>query len=170
VVCDSELKQVCELACLAVHALGIRNGIADVEIKLTAAGPRVIEVNGRLGGWVDDLAVRSGTSTPVEIAVTSALGREVAPPALDVDGPIAFHYLVVPPMGANSVSEIRSISGLRALPMVERVSVLTEVGASLDWRIGARGNIAAVLGRCDTHEQLAATVTAVEQVDWIGYD
>lgn len=170
VVADHEVKEVAELACQAVHALGIRTGIADVEIKLTPAGPQVIEVNGRLGGWVDDLAVRSNTSNPVDIAIRSALGRPV--PSLDLgsDGPIAYHYLVVPPLGASRVRAIRGISGLRAVPSVQWVSVLTDVGSSVDWRIGARSNAAAVLGAVDTHEQLADVVDRIERVDWIEYD
>ncbi|MFC1410263.1 acetyl-CoA carboxylase biotin carboxylase subunit family protein [Streptacidiphilus sp. N1-12] len=166
---ETGLKEVQELACRAVKALNIRTGLADVEIKLTAAGPRVIEVNGRLGGWVDDLAVRSHTAAPVDLAVRSALGREVGPPT-GGDGPIAFHYLVVPPIGATRVRRIGDSAPLTRLAHVDRVAVLAEPGASADWRIGAPASVAAVLGTAEDHGQLAETVAAIERTDWIDYE
>lgn len=38
-------------AAACVRALGFRRGAFNVEVKRTASGPRVIEVNGRLGGY-----------------------------------------------------------------------------------------------------------------------
>ncbi|MER0446718.1 ATP-grasp domain-containing protein [Streptomyces sp. Edi4] len=169
VVPEDEERAVRDLACRAVRALNI-HGVADVEIKLTAQGPRVIEVNGRLGAWVDDLAVRSGTSDPAYVAVAAALGRPYETPEIKKDGPIAFHYLIVPPVGARTVKSIRNVSALRRLANVERVTVLTEPGAAADWRIGARGNTAAVIGSAANHLELAATVAAIENVDWITYE
>ncbi|MBB1253070.1 ATP-grasp domain-containing protein [Streptomyces sp. OF3] len=169
VVGEEDERAVRELACRAVRALNI-HGVADVEIKLTDRGPRVIEVNGRLGAWVDDLAVRSHTSDPAHVAVAAALGLPYRTPPIRTGGPIAFHYLVVPPAGARRVRAIRNVTALRRLPHVDRVAVLTEPGADVDWRIGARGNVAAVLGTAATHEELAATVAAIEKVEWIEYE
>ncbi|WP_240136145.1 ATP-grasp domain-containing protein [Streptomyces sp. MUM 178J] len=168
-VSEEDERAVRDLACRAVRALNI-HGVADVEIKLTADGPRVIEVNGRLGAWVDDLAVRSGTSDPAHVAVAAALGLPYTTPEVKKDGPIAFHYLIVPPAGARRVRAIRGVPALRRLPNVDRVAVLTEPGAPADWRIGARGNTAAVLGSAASHQDLAATVAAIESVDWIDYE
>lgn len=173
VVPEPELRRVREVACRAVRALNI-HGVADVEIKLTNTGPRVIEVNGRLGAWVDDLAVRSHTADPADVAVRAALGRDYeiscAKPDPTGDGPIAFHYLLVPPVGVRRVRSIRGVAGLRQLPHVDRVSVLAYPGADADWRIGARANVAAVLGSVRDHEELACTVAAIENVDWIDYE
>ncbi|MFG2330901.1 acetyl-CoA carboxylase biotin carboxylase subunit family protein [Streptomyces sp. NPDC048604] len=168
VVSEEDELSVRDLACRAVRALNV-HGVADVEIKLTAEGPRVIEVNGRLGAWVDDLAVRSGTSDPAYVAVAAALGLPYETPDVKRDGPIAFHYLIVPPAGARRVKEIRNVSALRRLPYVDGVTVLTEPGACVDWRIGARGNTAAVVGSVASHEELAEAVAAVESVEWITY-
>ncbi|MEU7576191.1 ATP-grasp domain-containing protein [Streptomyces sp. NPDC041068] len=169
VVPDDEVRQVRELACRAVGALGI-HGVADVEIKLTADGPRVIEVNGRLGAWVDDLAVRSGATDPADTAVRAALGLEYHTTELITEGPVAFHYLLVPPMGAERVKKIRDVGALRAVPRVDRVAVLVEEGASVDWRLGAGANVAALVGVTRDHGELAETVAAIEDVDWIDYE
>lgn len=76
----------------------------------------------------------------------------------------------MPPIGARRVRAIRGVSALRRLAHVDRVVVLAEPGADVDWRIGARGNTAAVIGSTATHEELAATVAAIESVDWIDYE
>lgn len=169
VVPDEDVRLVRELACRAVEALGI-HGVGDVEIKLTDEGPRVIEVNGRLGAWVDDLGVRSGATDPGGIAVRAALGLEYHTKDLVTEGSIAFHYLVVPPKEAERVKAIHDVSALRAVPRVDRVAVLAEEGASVDWRIGARGNVAALVGVTRDHHELADTVTAIEEVQWIDYE
>ncbi|WP_051871703.1 ATP-grasp domain-containing protein [Streptomyces sclerotialus] len=169
VVPEVEVQAVRDLACRAVRALNI-HGVADVEIKLTAEGPRVIEVNGRLGAWVDDLAVRSGTTDPADIAVKAALGRPYTVTATVPEHPVAFHYLIVPPMGARRVKAVHNVRALRELPHVDRVTVLAEPGESVDWRIGSRSNAAAVIGTVADHAELAATVAAIEDVDWIDYE
>jgi hypothetical protein len=159
------------LACRAVEAVGVTTGIADVEIKLTVDGPRVIEVNGRLGAWVDDLAVRSECAVPADVAVRAALGRPFQgrnPPV--ADSPIAFHYLLVPPAGATRVREIRSVPALRRVPHADRVTVLTSPGNPAGWELGAGANAAAVSGTVSTHAELADTVAALEEVPWISYD
>jgi biotin carboxylase len=66
-----------------VHtALGFDTGITHTEVMLTAAGPRLIEVNARLGG--DLIPYVAGYATGVDagsLAVEVALGREPAAPA-----------------------------------------------------------------------------------------
>ncbi|MFB6951304.1 acetyl-CoA carboxylase biotin carboxylase subunit family protein [Streptomyces niveus] len=47
---DPLLVQVGPVAAAAVRALGITDGIQHVEMRLTEAGPRLIEVNARLAG------------------------------------------------------------------------------------------------------------------------
>ncbi|MFI5587256.1 acetyl-CoA carboxylase biotin carboxylase subunit family protein [Amycolatopsis sp. NPDC051758] len=169
VVDDSELAVITKLACEAIHAVNIRHGVAQAELKLTVDGPRVIEVNGRLGGWVDDLAVRSGGADPADVAVKCALGLDFdlhPPPA---DGPIPFQYIVIPPAGADRVTAIKDAGVLRRIDHVERVSVLTSPGASADWRLGTRSKVAAVFGTTRTLADLADTITEIEQADWIDY-
>ena len=89
-----ETERAADLAARAVRAVNIRHGVARVEIKLTEDGPRVIEVNGRVGGSVDHLAVRSGVQSPAAAAVSYALGGKpgvgrVPPPCPGV----VYHYL-----------------------------------------------------------------------------
>lgn len=47
---DPLLRRVGPVAQAAVAALGLTTGIQHVEMRLTSTGPRIIEVNGRIGG------------------------------------------------------------------------------------------------------------------------
>lgn len=70
---DLELEgQVRRLATDAVKAVGVRNGLTHTEIKLTPKGPRIIEVNGRLGGLLNELAIRAGVDLIAAAALIAA--------------------------------------------------------------------------------------------------
>jgi len=138
----------------------------------------VIEVNGRLAGWVDDLAMRSGAVDVADAAVTSALGREVVMPKPGATGPIAFHYVIVSPTSATRVKAMRNASGLRRLPNVGKVYVRVRPGSPVSWRLGATtsvatipsSSVAAVLGSADSHDRLAQTIAEIDGFDWIDYE
>lgn len=164
------LQEASSLACRAIAALGVENGMAGAEIKFTRDGPRVIEVNGRLGGWVDDLAVRSGSGDPIDVAIMCALGAEIDSRRLNWSGRIAFQYLIVPPRSAHRIKSIFGVESLRRIPNVDRAIVVRREGDSVDWRIGSGTSVAGVLGMCETHDDLAMTVEAIESADWIEYD
>jgi Phosphoribosylglycinamide synthetase, ATP-grasp (A) domain len=167
---DPAVRQMRDLACRAVRALNIRTGIADVELKLTSSGPRVIEVNGRLGGFTDDLATRSGSVDAADIAVRSALGVDFDIPFGETNGRLAFHYLVIPPKTATCVSAVDDgLSALRALDVVDRVTITAAVGRPVGWRLGTDTFVAAVVGTVSDHAELADLVSRIEDINWITY-
>ena len=43
-------KEIIQITKGAINALGIKNGPAHVEIKVTSQGPKIVEVGARLGG------------------------------------------------------------------------------------------------------------------------
>ncbi|MEU2618165.1 ATP-grasp domain-containing protein [Streptomyces sp. NPDC007157] len=56
--------------------LGIGTGLTHTELRLTATGPRIVEVNGRLGGdFIPLLGTLATGVDPVEAAADIALGR-----------------------------------------------------------------------------------------------
>jgi biotin carboxylase len=164
-----EVEHVSRLAAQAVAALGIRDGIADVEIKLTRDGPRVIEVNGRLGGWVDGVALRSGASSPGMLAVRSALGMGIDVAAIARPTRIAFHYIVIPPRSASTVRATDSGARLRQVAHVEHVAVYVRPGSDVSWRLGTDSAAAAVLGTAPSYAGLQATIDEIDSTDWIVY-
>lgn len=74
-----ESGAVLELAGRSIRALGVTSGLTHTEIKLTPLGPRLIEVNGRLGGHLNELSIRACGTDLVELAGRIALGHRVEP-------------------------------------------------------------------------------------------
>ncbi|MGW7303992.1 ATP-grasp domain-containing protein [Streptomyces sp. NPDC054835] len=72
---DQLLETVAPIAAAAVEATGVTGGIQHVELRLTPTGPRVIEVNARIGGdWIG-WAVGQATGLPLaRIAADIAVG------------------------------------------------------------------------------------------------
>ncbi len=54
-IAPGQQAELLDLAGETLRALGLEVGAAHTEIKLTSEGPRVIEVNGRIGGGVPDM-------------------------------------------------------------------------------------------------------------------
>jgi len=74
------LRQLYDMTAAALRALGVVHGITHTELKLTAEGPRIIEVNGRLGGGVWRLLELAGGYDVIAEAAHAALGlRAMAP-------------------------------------------------------------------------------------------
>ena len=54
------LAEICSLTTEALLALDVTTGIYHTEVKLTRDGPRIIEVNGRVGGSIPELVSLAG--------------------------------------------------------------------------------------------------------------
>jgi hypothetical protein len=113
----SEETQVRELATAAVETLGVRSGITHTEIKLTPAGPKIIEVNGRLGGNINELSIRATGVNLVEIAARAAIGEQVEAPPFH-RGRISFKMVHPAPrrpctlLGIDGTDKVKRISGV----------------------------------------------------------
>lgn len=75
---EPELEtRIAEVACAAIAALGLDNTVAHTEIKLTASGPRLVEVNPRPAGNRITELVRQVTGIDLAAVYADlALGRE----------------------------------------------------------------------------------------------
>lgn len=74
---DTLLAQVGPIAEAALDALGVNTGVSHVEMRLTGTGPRLIEVNARLGGDLIGRLVQLATGIDLPaVAADIALGRE----------------------------------------------------------------------------------------------
>ncbi|MFI8932444.1 acetyl-CoA carboxylase biotin carboxylase subunit family protein [Streptomyces sp. NPDC053474] len=74
---DPLLDDVAPIASAALRALGITHGVSHVEMRLTPDGPRLIEVNARVGGDRIGELVRHATGVDlVKAAAALACGRE----------------------------------------------------------------------------------------------
>ncbi|MFD3424241.1 ATP-grasp domain-containing protein [Streptomyces decoyicus] len=68
---DPLLETVAPLAARALEAVGITDGVSHVEMRFTADGPRVIEVNARLGGDLIGDLVRRATGVDLPRAAAA---------------------------------------------------------------------------------------------------
>lgn len=127
-------EAVTDLTTRALAALGLTDGASHTEIKLTADGPRVIEVNGRLGGGVALLLpLLTGFDIVTEIG-RIALGEPPAPPP-KLAGFATMLNPHSPPQDVR-IAAIRGFDELRAIPGIRHAELLLDVGAVPDWRRG----------------------------------
>ncbi|MFJ8333334.1 acetyl-CoA carboxylase biotin carboxylase subunit family protein [Streptomyces sp. NPDC094437] len=103
----------------ALRALGVTRGATHTELMLTAAGPVVIEVNGRIGGGVCELLRAAAGYDVVAQLVRLALGQ--SPAALPEFRGHAFYYTPQPPQGEYEVVEISGEEEIARLPGVLEV-------------------------------------------------
>ncbi|WP_405871401.1 ATP-grasp domain-containing protein [Streptomyces sp. NBC_00005] len=83
-----------ELVTALLDAAGHRFGPAHTEIILTAAGPRIVESQARLGGDRIPHLIRIATGFDIEAAIFESLaGRPVAPGAAERSAAISFFQL-----------------------------------------------------------------------------
>lgn len=126
---------------LALAAIGLRHGLSHTEVKLTAGGPRIVEINPRQGGgYIFDLVDLVTGVNPLAVLVELALGRRpVAPaPALESArervGSAAVAFVVTPEGGV--LTQINGLDGL-----AEREGVLHwSVDPPLDVSVAADNN------------------------------
>ena len=143
---DADQTAVLTLASLAIEALGVTTGCLHSEIKFTPDGPRVIEVNGRVGGGVPEMLDRAAGVALLELTLRLALGEPIR-----IDGPVAtkrigYRFFLQPPSVSATVATINGIDAVSDYPGVDTISVHQGPGAILDWKDGSRNHIVAVVG------------------------
>lgn len=105
-------------------ALGYADGVTHTELKLTAAGPKVVEVNARLGGdLIPYLGLRASGVDPGLAAASVACGRPpVVRPDRKLVGAVRFFY-----PSADDTS-VESVGFGELPPAVDRAEALVEPG------------------------------------------
>jgi len=108
----AQLTAVLEVTTASLRALVVKTGGFHTEIKLTPDGPRVIEVNGRLGGGIPEMLSEASGLSLFELSMRVALGEPVV-----VDGPVpcsrvGWRFLAQPPMCARRVASIEGLDRL----------------------------------------------------------
>jgi biotin carboxylase len=114
-----------DVAGAAVAALGIENGPSYTQLRLSADGPRVIEVAARLGGGHDAELAQAVTGVDLNgLAIDAALGNPTLAPSWHkprVGGAVT-RFLIAPPGILESVDVPDGLDG------VARVRVYREPG------------------------------------------
>jgi biotin carboxylase len=147
---------VLNLATSAIRALAVETGCLHTEIKFTPEGPRIIEVNGRVGGGVPEMLMRAAGIPLLELTLRIALGESV-----HLDGPVStdrigYRFFLQPPPMSATIGAIDGIDAVADHPGVDAVSIHQGPGADVDWRDGSRSHVLAVVGAADDYAELQA--------------
>lgn len=168
---DGPTASVLDLATDAIAALGIQHGACHTEIKFTPRGPRVIEVNGRLGGGVDQVMERalgvSALRTTIAAAVGAIDGRSVARWHAPAGGGVSYQVKCYPARALNGVHDVVRVTGLDRVKAMTGVAVVRATkrrGDRIDAGMGGATDIAHVFGVAPSHEALRRTFSEVSAV------
>ncbi|MBB6118429.1 ATP-grasp domain-containing protein [Nocardiopsis algeriensis] len=145
-------QAVAETALEALHALGLGWGPAHVELRLTAAGPRIVEVNPRLAGGMIPTLVRAATGIDL---VAAAVARAVGEPPATAPvrgGAAAIRFLFAERSGTVALV---SRDGARTSPGVVRAAVTVREGDRVEVTHTFRDRIGHVVAAAD-HPETAA--------------
>ncbi|HWH00546.1 MAG TPA: ATP-grasp domain-containing protein [Pilimelia sp.] len=157
---DALADRVRALEAAAIRALGVRHGVTHTEVKLTPDGPRIIEVNGRLGGYVPEILKRATGVNLVRAALAAALGQPVALPEPRYRG-VTYQIFLAPPAVPGRIVGVRGAEQLRSLPGVSAVDVVTDFPRAYDWRDGTQSHLGVVYGAAADHAAAAGVAAAV---------
>ncbi|WP_405845786.1 acetyl-CoA carboxylase biotin carboxylase subunit family protein [Streptomyces sp. NBC_01518] len=124
-------REVEELTEVALRALGVRHGVTHTEIKLTDRGPRIIEVNGRLGGNLVDLYRRGLGLDMIQVAARAALGQPLPAPDPAPAGRTVFQYYSQPPLDAAGLTAVRGVRSFLPRENIDSYSQFVRPGSEL---------------------------------------
>jgi biotin carboxylase len=126
-----------ETTVAAIHALGLRNGIAFPQVIVSADGDgRVVEVAARIpGGQMADLARHAVGVDLVEIALRLALGVEVPDELVRprFTQPLAIKFLTASPgpLPTGRILSVGSLEKVRAFPGVVQAELYLQPGETI---------------------------------------
>lgn len=166
---DDDERAALELASASIEALGVTTGCLHTEVKFTAEGARLIEVNGRVGGGVPEMLNRAAGLALVELTLRVALGE-----AVHINGPvdttrIGYRFFLQPPDVSATVAAISGVDAVSDFPGVDSITVHQGPGADFDWKDGSRNHILAVVGSADDYVALQAVDRLLHQEVTVTY-
>ena len=138
--------EVLDLVSETLRAVGFGVGPAHTEIKLTSEGPRVLEVNGRIGGGVPDMLRLTTGVDIVKLAMRAALGLSTDVRALPPTSGVGYRFFYQPPASARRLLSIDGLERLKQRPGVESLHLHHPPGTEIDARDGTRSYLFAVVG------------------------
>jgi hypothetical protein len=108
-------SDVLALADGAVKSMDVVSGILHTEIKLTLTGPRIIEVNGRVGGFIPELAGHAAGVDLVDVGARIACGKRVELPPVEPDR-VFLQFTTPAPVETGVVTAVCRKSDLADIP------------------------------------------------------
>jgi biotin carboxylase len=158
------------VATSAISGLGVQHGVLHTELKFTPAGPRIIEVNGRIGGGIPELVTLAGSDSSIlGLAMELALG---VPHPVNVPQSFAnvgWQRIVSPPVSAARIDTISGLDSLKDLPGVDSITINHADGETVDYRRGRRDFLFQVYGAAGDYDELESQLALVDRAVSITY-
>ena len=147
---DRLMRECVDVAAAAIASLPIVTGAVHTELKLTALGPRIIEVNTRLGGYLSPMYEAVTGVDPIRLVLRNALG--IAAPSIPEPEGVGLQLLIMPPLDALRFDKVENLDLARQLSEVVDVSLLIEPGSTLNPLDGEVASAVNVYGQTKDHE------------------
>ena len=145
----------------AIAALGVTVGTLHTEVKLTPDGPRVIEVNGRMGGGTPEMLAAVTDVDLLALAMRLALGERIVIAAMPQCTGVVYVLYSHAPVTMRRIVAVDGLELLRSDPSVRQVLLNRGPGSEVDWHDGNWGHVLSVHGVVSSHEELLALARRV---------
>ncbi|MFD7027458.1 alpha/beta fold hydrolase [Streptomyces sp. NPDC059917] len=157
----SERSEICDFVLRAVRSFDITVGALHVEVKVCEDGPHIIEINGRLGGFIPELLNAGAAVDMVALAAQAALGAQI-PTVLDESQPsgphrVRFQHSTLAPPGAVEFVAAPTASALGGLADVDFYRLLVSAGTELSRGVATQ-ELDLLQAVADDHEAMLATL------------
>lgn len=157
-------EEIFALERAAIKALGIEQGITHSEIKLTPDGPKIIEINGRLGGYLPEIIKRNNGTNLVLAALDLSVGKFPRIDPLNNDL-VTYQFFITPQAGVRgTLLRLSGIEDIASLPGVMHVEQRVRPGDYVDWGAGTQSLMAIVYGSSHDHRDAMNTVNEVRNL------
>jgi biotin carboxylase len=166
----SQAKVLLEVASQAIRALGVRDGCLHTEIKLTPQGPRVLEVNGRIGGGVPDMLMLASGADILALSMRMALGQVIDVEDMTACTSVGYRLMYQPPATARVVSSMEGLDQIPRLPGLHSFSVKHRPGDEFDAADGSASYLFEVIGSAENNEAFLEIAQRVYDSVSVTYD
>lgn len=165
--------KILELEKKAIDALEVKEGITHTEIKLTDYGPRIIEVNGRLGGYVSEIIKRGMSIDLVKIALKLSIGESLDSVNFDIEYSDGVYYQIFIQADLAQDATIKKLNGIDEVSEFDDVTYVElrkNPGDFLSYRFGTENNIGIVYGESDSYKKFKDVIDTIRDTINIEYE
>ncbi|MFY4722228.1 ATP-grasp domain-containing protein [Streptomyces sp. LaBMicrA B280] len=158
---EAEIEALHAAATDAVRALGLKNCATHTEFKLTADGPRIIEVNCRVGGGVTEQLFYAAEYDIVEALADISVGRQPAA----IKNPERYAAIMLPQIPSEPLEVVHAPTTDQVLsfPGAMSAHIKYSAGDRPRWEEGTvAGTLARVFAAASGHETLLGTFHRLE--------
>ncbi len=146
-----QAAQIEETVRRALQVVGVGCGATHTEVKLTPAGCKVVEINGRLAGGMIPELIRLATGIdPLQQHLKAALDQE---PELTPSHRATAGIQFLTASGCGRLQEVRGVESAAAMPGVQQVTVTARPGTAVKPPESAYDRLGYVIAAGETYEE-----------------